>query len=243
MKFLIVSADDFGLGDNRDEAIKILLKDKCISSTSVMVNQLNAIKVIDYINKKDLKSCGIHLTLSSGHSIFSPDRQLDFNLNDKNNYLKLVTNYKFYQREIKSQIDFATNSWNVSHLDGHLHIHSCPLFYQTITKNMKKNRLGKIRSSFTSFEKDNALKVQFRNLYRNIMKKNRFIMTDYFFDISYFMKNVNSVLNLPSNSIIEIMCHPNINYNEDFEILTSSEYRKLISRFELISYNELIEYS
>ena len=48
------------------------------------------------------------------------------------------------------------------------------------------------------------------------MKSNQFIVPDYLFDISYFMENINLILKLPANSIIEIMCHPNINHNGDF---------------------------
>ncbi len=239
MKFLIINADDFGHDDGRDEAVKKLLKEKLITSTSVMVNQRNTNKAIDYINNNRLRCCGIHLTLSKGYSTYDPARRLNFNLNCKKNYLDLITEYKFYRREIESQISIANNSWDVTHLDGHLHIHVFPFFYNAIIKGMKKNKIKKIRKPYTRLGEYSKIKEPFKQYFKYVMKRNKFVLPDFFFDITYFMQNINMILKLRPDSVIEVMCHPSIDGNEDYKILTSSEYGKILSKFEKISYNDL----
>lgn len=237
MLYLIINADDFGLSDNIDEAIKKLLQDKLITSATVMINQKNTQKTISYINKNRLKCCGLHLTLSRGYSTFDPTRKLTFDLSRKINWLRSLSKYNFSKKEITSQINIAANSWNVSHLDGHLHIQTFPLFYQTIINSMKSNKLEKIRNTFSRFN-NGLINERFKQYYRNVMKNNQLIMPDALFDIQFFMRNISQILNLPDKSVIEVLCHPDINKNNDYELLTSLEYRNVTSKFEKISYNK-----
>lgn len=63
-KYLIINADDFGLNKEQNEAIKALLKEKLITSTSLMAVAPEAKDATDFA--KDISfPVGVHITLNS----------------------------------------------------------------------------------------------------------------------------------------------------------------------------------
>lgn len=123
-KYLIINADDFGYNDEQNAAIKELLQDGLITSTSILAvcdkseNAINFAK----INAVDV---GVHLTINSDnaaekwHSISNvksfagglPSEQLD---------LIFHTTRRDVRQELEAQYNFIKNNGaTVDHADNH----------------------------------------------------------------------------------------------------------------------------
>lgn len=63
-KFLIINADDFGMSHEFNCAIRDLLKNKNISTTSLMANGLAFQEAVDITSADNLQDVGVHLTLT-----------------------------------------------------------------------------------------------------------------------------------------------------------------------------------
>ena len=63
-KYLIINADDFGLNKEQNEAIKDLLNNKLITSTSLMSVAAEATDAVSFAKDIDFP-VGVHITLLS----------------------------------------------------------------------------------------------------------------------------------------------------------------------------------
>ncbi|HBG05050.1 MAG: hypothetical protein A2075_16600 [Geobacteraceae bacterium GWC2_58_44] len=240
MKQLIINADDFGYNSERDEAIKKLLTDRLLTSATILVNQKNTESAVSYVREKNLRCCGLHLNLADGYFTTDPSKELRYVVNYKKFSARfLLENYFAYLKEISNQVRIAVDSFPVSHLDGHYHIHSFPLFWFPIIHTMKRYRLSKIRNAYTYYEPDSPVKAATKLTYRRLLSAASINFPQYFFDVKYFMKNIRKVNALPDGTTIEVMCHPDAGGNEDYRLMMSVEYRDALRNFNLISYDDL----
>ena len=68
-KYLIINADDFGLNKEQNEAIKDLLKNKLITSTSLMAVASEAKAAVDFAEDIGFP-VGVHITLNSDEEAY-----------------------------------------------------------------------------------------------------------------------------------------------------------------------------
>ena len=240
MNRLIINADDFGYGTSKNEAIKELLEKNIITSTTVMMNQPGTEDALQYARNCTVRSFGVHLNLSEGPFVSNPEEELRYRVNyNEFRWSFLRENYSAYIKEIDCQIKMATTNYHVTHLDGHFHIHTFPLLWWPIMRSARKHGIHWLRRPYTYFERDKIIKAAGKNMYGKLLSLNGLSTTNYFFDLSYFLMNVDQALHLPEGSVIEVMCHPDLSAGQDYELLKSAEVRKIFKRFDLISFNRL----
>ena len=133
-KFLIINADDFGMSHEFNCAIRDLLKNKNISTTSLMANGLAFQEAVGITSADNLQDVGVHLTLT--RDAFDVDSPLIYEpLSDGKSLIsntgglwqssgELKENAKFNEIvcEITMQIQKIINAGiDYSHIDNHMY--------------------------------------------------------------------------------------------------------------------------
>lgn len=268
MKRIIINADDFGSTKQINESIFRLIKNKKISSTSIMANgELieDAIKKINIL-KKSKFSLGIHLNVTSGKSILN-------NLNiicgkeklfNKSFYFFFFKLYFIFDKkkvldeiynEFNSQILFIKKKTkkNITHLDSHNHIHTNPLIFNILLKLSKRHKIKHIRYVNEELIAKNFLrKILKKLMYLNyikyiLIKFNNFLNRSQKSKIAFFgliesgmidRISFENILKYSKNKIIEIAIHPSLFKKK---LITKHSHQKR----DLKSYNSMdrvIEY-
>lgn len=236
MKQLIVNADDFGFSEAGDEAIRDLLEAGLITSASAVFNQKNTESALAYIRRRSERCFGIHLNLSEGQFLSDPARELVYTVSYAKFYLSLTLSDRLaYLQEIECQLDYGLQHFAATHLDGHHHIHTFPLYWLPVMRAACRRGLRYVRNTYTFFRGDDLYKVAARRVYRALLRRYGLRTTDYFFDLRYFIEHMAEVDRLPEDCSIEVMCHPQAG-NEDYHFLASRDMRKIAGRFQLVSY-------
>lgn len=124
-KYLIINADDFGLNQEQNEAIKDLLKNKLITSTSLMSVASKADDALNFAKDIDFP-VGVHITLNSDEEAYrypplTGAKSLGkdyFWLESKN--LTLKAKRKDVRDELEAQYRYITEKGaKVDHADSH----------------------------------------------------------------------------------------------------------------------------
>jgi predicted glycoside hydrolase/deacetylase ChbG (UPF0249 family) len=156
---IIINADDFGLSEGVNLAIEKMFLQKKLNSASLIIGcnyQDAAIKIAN--QNPDLK-VGLHFNLSNGNSC-TKDQNLnlltDKNSKFKNGFLKLLLLTIFKKKEFLRQVEIeldAQLSWlkqslksqQISHIDGHRHIHYIPGVFALVVKKAEQYQIPRIR--------------------------------------------------------------------------------------------------
>ena len=240
MMRLIVNADDFGYSESVNDAIKVLFANRRLTSSTIMMNQVATDDAVSYANQQKHRQFGLHLNLDEGNFLSNPERKLKFAVNYRNLSLEFLEENLFdYWKEIDEQIRIATTAFHVTHLDGHHHIHTFPLFWYPVMRAAQQNSIPAIRNAYTYFANDRFPKKLMKNFFRKLVAARCIRTTDYFFSIDYFMSNLDKVLKLPVSSTIELMCHPDISKPKDFNTLMSKEFAEILQKFNCISFVDI----
>jgi hypothetical protein len=124
-KYLIINADDFGLNQEQNEAIKYLLKSNLITSTSLMSVASKANEAVSFAKDIDFP-VGVHITLNSDEEAYrySPltgSKSLGgeyFWLESKN--LTFKAKREDVRAELEAQYRYITDSGTkIDHADSH----------------------------------------------------------------------------------------------------------------------------
>jgi predicted glycoside hydrolase/deacetylase ChbG (UPF0249 family) len=154
----VINADDFGLSEGVNLAIEKMFLQKKLNSASLIIGchyQDAAIKIAN--QNQDLK-VGLHFNLSNGNPC-AKDQNLnllsDKNSKFKNGFLKLLLLAIFKKKEFLRQVEIeldAQLSWlkqslksEISHIDGHRHIHYIPGIFALIVKKAEQYQIPRIR--------------------------------------------------------------------------------------------------
>ena len=123
-KYLIINADDFGYNKQQNTAIKELLRDRLITSTSLMSVAPNARDAVNFVSENNIP-VGVHLTINSDDenkkwqglsNVNSFKNGLPHNQRD----LILKTTRKDVRKELEKQYRFIIdNGGTVDHADNH----------------------------------------------------------------------------------------------------------------------------
>lgn len=125
-KYLITNADDFGYNPQQNEAIKELLTNKLISSTSVLAVAPEFKDAADWLKKNGI-SAGVHLTINSDEAA-NPWKSLTGAKSLGNNGalfsnskdITLHTRHRDVRRELEAQYTaLRANGVKVDHADNH----------------------------------------------------------------------------------------------------------------------------
>lgn len=123
-KYLIINADDFGYNDEQNAAIKELLQDGLITSTSVLTVCEKSKEAVAFA-KENAVDVGVHLTINSDnaaekwHSI-SNVKSFSGGLPSEQKDLIFHTTRRDVRQELEAQYNFIKNNGaTVDHADNH----------------------------------------------------------------------------------------------------------------------------
>ena len=123
-KYLIINADDFGLNEEQNEAIKELLENKLITSTSLMAVAPEAMDATEFAKRVSFP-VGVHITLNSDEKDLypsltgAPSRGKDGLWYESKN-LTFKAKHKDVRAELEAQYQYIINSGaKVDHADSH----------------------------------------------------------------------------------------------------------------------------
>lgn len=132
-KRLIVTADDFGLTEGVNRAIVRAHREGIVTSASLMVNGAAAEDAVALARQYPTLDIGLHL-----------------NLTNKPFSLALSAPPKDLEQKVRSQIETAVRTGlNISHLDGHKHVHVIPAVMSIIRRVAPEYGIQAIRTMNT----------------------------------------------------------------------------------------------
>ncbi|GBQ27151.1 hopanoid biosynthesis-associated protein HpnK [Gluconacetobacter azotocaptans] len=156
MKRVIVSADDFGLSEEVNEAIEIAHRDGLLSTASLMVAGPAAADAIARARRLPGLHVGLHLVVIEGPATLPPadipslvDRDGQF----PSNQLELGINYFFrpgVRRQLAAEIEaqfaaFARTGLTLDHANAHKHMHLHPTVGKLMIESGLRHGLRAIR--------------------------------------------------------------------------------------------------
>ena len=154
---LIVNADDFGLTKNVSEGILKAIGHGVVTSTSVMANMPTALETVGRLSSVGCRSIGIHLNLTSGAAVRSQrtritDADGTFVGAGRVWWLGIIRRLPVLeiQAELEAQIELLKNQGiEISHIDGHHHIHILPQLVPIVCALSKKYNIRAVRYPYT----------------------------------------------------------------------------------------------
>ncbi|WP_419168973.1 carbohydrate deacetylase [Halobacteriovorax sp.] len=252
---VIINADDYGWDDETNEAICKLLSQNSIHSTTILANFATKDSLVQLRQYPNI-STGIHFNLTEGRALSKKEDIYSLTDTDNNFYplhiLLLRCIFGLIKREhvlteLKTQISFLKdNNIEISHLDGHQHVHYFPIVSSVVAKYAKPLGIRKIRSIYVY--PANNLRMKFLKVlhFFGHKKFNQYIMPDILLSSDFIIKNDN--INKDFHCI-EIMAHPRtqntekcyLNRAQEFENLSNNVVDYKLSKYKKCSYWELNE--
>jgi predicted glycoside hydrolase/deacetylase ChbG (UPF0249 family) len=139
---VIINGDDFGLTQGINKAIERLHHRGRLNSTSLLVNTTWSEEAIEFALKSPELRLGIHLNLSTGSPLSSPESVATLVRRDGRFYempvflSRLLANrikIDEVELELKAQIEKALNrGLKPQHLDSHMHFHAIPALAELV---------------------------------------------------------------------------------------------------------------
>ncbi|HZT02359.1 MAG TPA: hopanoid biosynthesis-associated protein HpnK [Steroidobacteraceae bacterium] len=145
MKFLIVTADDFGLHEAVNRAVEHAARDGALTAASLMVGAPAAADAVRRARGLAGLSVGLHLVLADGWSVLPPhripalvDAQGRFGNNmvrDGVRFFALPAVRRQLEAEIRAQFQaFAETGLPLDHVNAHKHFHLHPTLLEMLLR-------------------------------------------------------------------------------------------------------------
>ena len=136
-KYLIVSADDFGISEPVTDGILMAHLEGIVTSTSLVVNTADSERAASLARQTPSLDVGLHLNITEGKPILSP-RDVPTLVDESGEFLtktemisrikRLRVNPRHMEAEFSAQMKKILESGlRPTHLDSHHHIHIYPL--------------------------------------------------------------------------------------------------------------------
>ena len=249
---IIINADDCGLSKEVDKEIEACIKNKLISSTTIMANMADfegAIRL--YRDYKDEVSFGWHINLTEGRPLLPSQQLLDFGYYVEKDGMVCFNGMVFWKtlsfpksikieirKELKTQIEkIQDHGVKISHADSHQHIHTSPAMIMLIPQLLLELGINKCRRLRNYVE--SPIHRVARNMFMLPYKIRQIKMTDGFGPFRDYLDNP-KVFN---RGCVELMVHPGASTSEnsiavdEYKRLDVSTLKKL--NVDLATYNEL----
>lgn len=242
MKCLIVNADDFGLSDYVNEGIIKGHQAGSITSTTLMVNREFSRDAVRLARENPALCVGLHLDLDDllgrdekGNDRFGMER-ISRMLSDKRFFHEV-------EAEIEAQIRaFKNTGLELTHLDGHHHLHAIPELFPLIVEKMVSYGIKTIRFS-KEFDLIKYPPIKWSNGFfdemRELLKRDNIKVADHFVTgwQPYDLKNI-------SDGVTELMTHPGTKEEwrvKELDMLTGREWIDAVraNEIKLISFRGL----
>lgn len=272
-KYVVINADDFGYSDSVNEAIIEAHQQGILSSASLMVTGDKAQEAVVLAKDNPDLGVGLHLVLCCGKSALSPQEiphLVDKNGNFHDNPAIAGLIYQFIpsareelKREIRAQLKlFQDTDLILSHVDGHLHLHTHPLVIKILTELAQEFGIKYIRLPFEELtytlridKTSLLLKFIYGNIFRWLRhwgEKRLSIYNVKYLDRVYGLLQTGMMSQsyllglLPQIKTLynEIYFHPqSIRGDREFQALCSEAVKDMLSSegFKLVNYLQLEE--
>lgn len=226
---LIVNADDFGFTEGVTQGILQCMRQGIVTSTTVMANMPFAAESIRRLLAVGHRSVGIHLNLTSGPAI----RMRNSSLTSRNGTFVgagVLWRHGMLRRlpaeqielELAAQIEtIRSMGIDVSHVDGHHHIHVLPQIVPVVAMLCKRYMIPAVRLPYTNGHRlslVNRLKWQLVNFYagraRQTFQNYGLKMPDHF--VAWYgggadtLADLQRTLKAIGTGVTEIAVHPGI---------------------------------
>lgn len=251
MTQIIINADDFGIRESTSERIVRAIENKQISSTTVLANGQAMDVVKACIQNHPEVSYGVHLNMTTGASVSNESILAEIGIIDGSGYFtgKIRTLHRLsgkvkgaIKSELKAQIDVVKSVCpDITHFDGHHHIHSHPEIKPIVSELMKEFGIERVRKdamvSMGMIAKDFAKSPSYayHELARRNYYQSRYRTTDAFYGISEYYMQLEKVSTVRTDGVIELMCHLGDHHQREREIVEKELLREVLS-YQLVSY-------
>lgn len=238
----IVNADDFGISENVNDAIRLCFDKRIISNTTLMVNMPYALEAVKIAKESGFEErVGLHLNLTAGTPLTSPIRGMhrfcdgrgefhaDFHRHTSTRLSLTKEESRAVSEEIEAQIRrYLTFGLPEKHLDSHHHVHTDFSIWKELAPLLKKYDFRSVRLSRNVFYngKCSIPNKIYKKCYNGKVKKSGMMTTDYFGSFKDFEAQYSR---LDDNSLVEIMLHPM--FSEDGELLDTKRVMSEIKDF------------
>ena len=264
MKKFILNADDLGKSEFHNNAVLEGFKKGLLKSASVMTNMPSYKDALYRVVMPNPNlGVGVHLNLIEGKAINSKLNLLCDKYNSFNNgYLSLLLKSKNktflaqVEKEFRSQIEIALETFQPSHLDSHVHVHSIPNIFEIVAKLALEYNIKQIRTQNEipyfilgyKYNPINLVKVFLLNYFslknKQVVKKYNLKTNDYLLGVGYTsMMNSNTILEglkkVKNADVVEALIHPCVYYDDtidshtkEFEITKDNMLKDLIEMMD-----------
>lgn len=155
-RFVRINGDDFGFSTGVNQAIIRAHQQGVLTSTSLMVTGDAVTEAIELAASNPTLAVGLHLVLGLGRSVLSPDQipnLVDAEGNFPDDPGRAGLSYQFNAKarrelplEIRAQLEkFRQTGLKLSHVDGHLHLHSHPVVLRHLVELAEEFEIPEIR--------------------------------------------------------------------------------------------------
>lgn len=155
MKRLVVTADDFGLCAEVNEAVRRAHRDGILTAASLMVSADAAGEAVAIARAQGL-AVGLHLTLVEGRPVLAPERVPDlvdahgrFRSGPAALGFRLATSRRVREQvgaECVAQVEaFLATGLPIDHLDAHHHLHVHPGILDVVLALARRHRIPAVR--------------------------------------------------------------------------------------------------
>lgn len=155
-RFVIINGDDFGFSPGVNQAIIKAHQKGILTSTSLMVTGNDFAEAVDLAKANPYLAVGLHLVLCCGKSVLSP-QQIPHLVDPQKNFpsdpVQAGLRYQFQaaakqelKLEIRAQLEkFRQTGLLLSHVDGHLHLHTHPVVLRILVELAEEFSIRAIR--------------------------------------------------------------------------------------------------
>lgn len=155
-RFVRINGDDFGFSTGVNQAIVAAHHKGVLTSTSLMITGDAVEDAIGLAKANPSLAVGLHLVLGMGRSVLPPDQipnLVDAQGRFPDDPTQAGLSYQFNPRarrelpfEIRAQLEkFRQTGLKLSHVDGHLHLHSHPVVLKHLVDFAKEFEIPEIR--------------------------------------------------------------------------------------------------
>lgn len=151
-----INGDDFGFSTGVNQAIVAAHQKGVLTSTSLMMSGDAVDDAIELAKSNPSLAVGLHLVLGMGRSVLPPDQiphLVDADGQFPDDPTQAGLNYQFNAKarrelplEIRAQLEkFRQTGLKLSHVDGHLHLHSHPVILKHLVELAEEFDIPEIR--------------------------------------------------------------------------------------------------
>lgn len=236
-RFLIVTADDFGLSDSVNEAVRQATLSGVLTAASLMMGEPATAAAVRLAQAMPKLRVGLHLVLVDGHSVLSP-RHIPDLVDPAGRFsnamvlpsFRFVTSKRIRSQlaaEIRAQLQaFAQTGLELDHVNAHKHFHLHPLILELILEIGSEFGVNAIRipqepfwySRLAGGAAGAAFLTPWLTLMRSRLRARGVTCNDHVFGLSATgrldSQQVIQVLSRLPPGVSEIYLHPTVDNNE-----------------------------